>query len=944
MANRSAIDLLCERAGGLFVYAVATPGFLDHAFTPPSKQLDIITKSPGSTAHEGSVEVRASATLDSLYVSCVQGAFDRMNADDDAKVRFVIGTVVLAMNPLPPSAIATLVELEKQEVMDLLRLIQSLLKLSEDPDSPALPFHKSFPDFITDSLRCPNKRFHISPRAGHLRLALNCLKLMNGSLEQNPLSLPDYALNSEIEDLQTRKEDRIGVALEYACKSWHSHLTEARGDVTAVISTLRSFLREGFLAWLEVLSVIGAARDAIIALENLVVWLQEVRFGLLSCISRYSHTPSQVARDHQLLDTARDYLHFATTFFEVIDISATHIYHSALELSPLSSIIRGFYYYQRPHPSPRVVLGIPDSWDPSTAVSTTHSCYLSSVWSPCGQFVATAAVAAVQIRDAHALEVLSTSQPTKVGTRFRQGLTYSPDGCSLAGCSDTAIVIWDTQTGGMVKAIECEVPVDGLELVWSSDGTTIGIVSPQGWETSTMRTYDVASGTNLSPGTLQSRGGPYLWAHGTSFRIATTTELGDGYRINIFQVGSTLTKIESFPLRLRSNPGLSSCPGPFSPTTYRISLSVTDPLPAPVDNQDAELFILDVRSSEILLQERVTGCYWNLSFSPDGSFFMAFAKDRLLIWKHTSGCYARWRDFRQTSAFLQFSPTSSSILGHAGPLLHVVHLDRSLPTLANEPVTRTHNVPRDTYSPHGTYIATTHRGEKTITITDLRPKNPSSSHFVDVDFEISEIVLTGNVLLAKGSEAVVAWLLTEEGVVSGILGNRRAGPSESLWAMSSRDTTTEPRDKGSSFWTRLLPRDRGKRNGDDRLEFSTEDGIAAVRNPNGFDIRIYNVETGEILEHGKAPLNPGRTWYRFHNPHRDDCDLYHRDLKNYKPLKCDWPISHATLREGWVKDPEGKHRLWLHARWRSIGNDVDWLDRVTTMRLKNSSELVVVRF
>ena len=30
------IDLLCKRAGGLFVYAAATLGFLDHAFTPPA--------------------------------------------------------------------------------------------------------------------------------------------------------------------------------------------------------------------------------------------------------------------------------------------------------------------------------------------------------------------------------------------------------------------------------------------------------------------------------------------------------------------------------------------------------------------------------------------------------------------------------------------------------------------------------------------------------------------------------------------------------------------------------------------------------------------------------------------------------------------------------------------------------------------------------------------
>jgi len=638
-----------------------------------------------------------------------------------------------------------------------------------------------------------------------------------------------------------------------------------------------------------------------------------------------------VARDHQLLDTARDYFHFATTFFEVIDVSATHIYHSALELSPLSSIVRGFYCYQRPRPSPRVVIGIPDSWDPSTAVSTKHSYYLSSIWSPCGQFVATAAMGAVEIRDAHTLEVLSTPQPAKVGTRFRHGLAYSPDGCSLAGCSDAAIVIWDTQTGGMVKAIGCEVPVDGLELLWSSDGATICAVSPRVSETVTVHTYNVISGTTRPIGTLQSRYKPYLWTHDTSFRIATTTEWGDTWRINIFQVRPTLTRIESFPLQFHSSPG------PFSPATYRIFVSVTGDR-----DHDAELVVLDVRSSEVLLRE--TARCRNPTFSPDGAFFAAFTGDRLVVWKYTSGRYVRWKDFQQTPAPLQFSQTSSSILGHTGALLHILHLDYSRSALPVKPTAPAHSVPRDAYSPHGTYIATTRRGERAITITDLRLQNPSLSQFIDTDFDISEIVLTGNVLLVKGSDTVVAWLLTEEGVVSGIFDSRRADRSDSLWDMSPEDPTADLRDRNPNFWGRLLQRDRGKRDSYDRMEFSVEDGIAAVGILTGHDIRIYNTGTGEIQPE-KTPLHHLRTWYRFHNTHGDDCDRYHRDLrKNHGPLEHDWPVSHDALRGGWVKDPEGKHRLWLHARWRSAGNNVDWLDRVTTMRLKNASELVIVKF
>jgi len=279
------LDLLCERAAGFFVYAVATLKFLDHAVIPPSKRLDVITRAPGSTTHEGKAKVRSSVTLDSLYLSSFQNAFDGMDAEDDERTRFVISAIVLAVNPLSPSGIATLIGLGEQEVTSTLRLIKSLLKLPEDPDSPVLPFHKSFPDFITDPLRCPDERFHISPRTGHLKLALNCLELMNDGLECNILSLPDYALNSEVEDLEARTKGRISVALEYACKSWHNHLTEIRGDVAAIVSALRSFMQERFLGWLEVLSVTGATRDAVVALEKVILWLREVCFGPLYCIS-----------------------------------------------------------------------------------------------------------------------------------------------------------------------------------------------------------------------------------------------------------------------------------------------------------------------------------------------------------------------------------------------------------------------------------------------------------------------------------------------------------------------------------------------------------------------------------------------------------------------------------------------------------------------------------
>jgi len=272
------IDLLCSRAAGLFVYAAATVKFLDSDIHLPEHRLDVIVQLPECTAPEGKTRIGPKTTLDSLYTSILQMAFGEGDPEVYSKVRSVIGAIVLLINPLPPSGISKLVSLDSREVILFLTRVQSLFALGEDFTQPVKPFHKSFPDFITNPSRCTDTRFYISPKSLHLELAMNCLRTMNDGLEQNLLSLPDYALNLEVEDLKTRINDRISIALRYACLSWHNHLTKTEGDVSGVVSCLCSFLEEKFLAWLEVVSAIGAVGGAAVGLERLVSWLQEVRF------------------------------------------------------------------------------------------------------------------------------------------------------------------------------------------------------------------------------------------------------------------------------------------------------------------------------------------------------------------------------------------------------------------------------------------------------------------------------------------------------------------------------------------------------------------------------------------------------------------------------------------------------------------------------------------
>jgi len=558
-------------------------------------------------------------------------------------------------------------------------------------------------------------------------------------------------------------------------------------------------------------------------------------------------------------------------------------------------------------------MGVPDLWDDvSASVSTMNSHYLYSIWSPCGHFIATATDEAVEIRGGLALNLLFTLPTPKIETNFLDKLAYSPDGHCLAYCSCTVTIIWDTQTGGVVGGFYCEVTACGLQLVWSLDSGMIGIVSQVSSGAFTIHIYEVISGTMRSFEIVWSIDEGYLLAHDESFQFTTTTRDNMGLTIDVYEVGFTLTKVERYHVQfgpyLRPFYPVAEA---FSPATYRICTLASNGQ----DGHQDELLVLDIRNSEVLLREPVVSR--RITFSPDGNFLAAVTGDHLLIWRYTSGHYNWWRKLQQTSRFVKFSPTSSSILVYDDNLLHVLHLDYFPPTPTIASGATTHNESLDAYPSHGAYIATAHHKECTITITNLQSQNPSPSQFIDTGLEISKMILTGNVLLVKGSDTVVAWLLTEEGVVDGTLGQRRVDCSNRIWDVPSRTLNLPHYD----------------------LWFSFQDEFAGIEWA-GDPIHVYHTKTGEILN--LDGIHPG-TW-RCKDP---DWDHYHYDsYKHCEPPECHWPVSKSTSKEGWVKDPEGKHRLWLHPRWKSELYEVEWLGQVTTLKFKSRwpSEFIVVKF
>jgi len=355
---------------------------------------------------------------------------------------------------------------------------------------------------------------------------------------------------------------------------------------------------------------------------------------------------------------------------------------------------------------------------------------------------------------------------------------------------------------------------------------------------------------------------------------------GDG--IDVFKVGPTLTKIRSFDF-----PPLSEATiGSFSPTTHRVSI--------PSRNK---LRVFDIQNSKLLLDSTGFCNSFSNCFSSDGSLLAAYHEMSVHIWKYASGCYTLWREFQfgDMSTPLQFSPTLSSILGCCENILQVWRL-HELPTT---PKTYYHQLMG--LSRSGTHVATAHKLENTVTITDLVAQSPPQ--FIDTDVEIDELFLTGNVLLVAGSGEIVAWLLTEEGLVNGAIGDRRVDRSDSIWT-TSRSCSWMPWVKGQVGFIRIH-----------------EDALHS-----------YHTETGEVLHIAQEPQR--ESWYRYYNniPH---CNA---------PPKDSWQTSRDTLREGWVKDPEGKHRMWVPVEWRTGWDPAEWHHDAMTQFSRLGDRSILIKF
>jgi len=444
--------------------------------------------------------------------------------------------------------------------------------------------------------------------------------------------------------------------------------------------------------------------------------------------------------------------------FEVISTSARHIYHSAISVSPQTSIVRKLYK-QYIHPLARVVRGLPISWGPNFATVTDHL-VVTAVWSSCSRFIAVERHENTEVLDGVTLERLHTfKHPWSEDGRS----SLSPDGRSLTWRDgDDGPTTWDLQTGGQISATPLALgrPPRAyypyahrlyFSSVHSMDGKIVAFAYRDfGNDAVTgISTYNLISGTCIySHHASEGRIIAPIWTHGKFLRFAAVKPGS----ITIWEVGFTsehaLAEIESLP----APDDTGSEEHLFLPTLSRLAFIL-----------DGAVLIWDARDSKILLNFVGRGYLGGLSFSSDGRFFACGSRGQgVHLWKESPTGYVLHQKLVSGSAvgwirpFL--SPDGESIITSKDLETQLWHTTGPIdppPSVPPQPANRTNFAPA--FSPDKSFIVTGRYGGNIATIVDL--KSGDLRLMIDTGTAVYGLGVTGSTAIVVGEGKIVTWNL-----------------------------------------------------------------------------------------------------------------------------------------------------------------------------------------
>ena len=626
-------------------------------------------------------------------------------------------------------------------------------------------------------------------------------------------------------------------------------------------------------------------------------------------------------------------------------MSAPHIYHSALPLSPRTSITYKMYKH---HASPltRVIQGILDSWEQVVATATFDDDLYDAVWSPCNRFIAVAKYQSVEILDAVTLSRLSIFE-NPYPPPILQQLNFSPDGRCLTLRVLRALISWDLQTGSPLGTISLKPERSDDEpfsFKHSKDGKLIA-VAYKPWSpytdhlgySSFICTYDFHSGRHVgSHRFLEERIIHPMWTHDEHLRFATI----DPKSIRIWQSPFTL---EHPPVEVASLPvpdGITDVTRLlFLPSLSRLAFALRDTIQ-----------VWDLKAPKLLLKSELPRDRFSpqSSFSSDGRFFASTTGGEAVhVWKESPNNYLPYRQFPtfagSSGVAPRFSSNAESIIVSLRSKIHRLHTRDQVPSLPS--ISTGNSRPCNFtlgFSPDENFAAFARQCENTVTIIDLKSGEPKWN--TDVGLKICCVGMARGTVIVVGVDSIVTWNLP--------------GGDRTFNTNINDITRTTIHDPSSPFPNLNVPL---------YISISPDLSSVAVMRMNGLghgSLEVDDVSTGLCLARistddllGPRFTQDGReVWTKGYivREGEEQCEIIEDSESGAIELKLQrrqqsgvFPQSSRgyTVTDGrWVLSPSQKRLLWLPHRWRSDEWKRVWGGRFLGLLDGELSEVVVLEF
>ncbi|KAL4912441.1 hypothetical protein BDW62DRAFT_206493 [Aspergillus aurantiobrunneus] len=460
------IEKLVDLSVPLFIFAATVCRFIGDGKRSPTKRLATVLQSEA---------VAPAAQMERVYQPVLKQILndEDVNESQDLAKEFrdIVGVIIFLATPLSVHTLGRLLSTPVEDIHYLLNKLHSVLSVQENINAPVRILHLSFREFLVKTKGV----FHIEERETHRKIFSHCLGIISSRLKQNICCLSGYG--TQRGDIEGHViSQHIPPELEYCCHYWVYHLEQARSQEWE--ADIFAFLKEHFLHWLETMSLIGLAPEAI----GIINTLQSVFGGNISV---------QFAKFLQ--DAAR----FIVKYVQIINNAPLQVYCSGLVFSPTDSIIRRTFDCQRPCWI-AVLPQVEKSWSAELQTLEGHSHWVQSVaFSPDGQkIVSGSSDETIKLWDAQTGLALQTLEGH---SHWVQSVAFSPDGQKIvSGSSDETIKLWDAQTGLALQTLKSHshsvqsvaFSPDGQKIVSGSSDNTIKLWDAQtGLELQTFKSH-----------------------------------------------------------------------------------------------------------------------------------------------------------------------------------------------------------------------------------------------------------------------------------------------------------------------------------------------------------------------------------------------------------------------------------------------------------------------